>query len=284
MIKATIRSLNIYPVKSLAGIRLNYSEFTGNGLAHDRQWLVAKAGGKMLTQRQHPSMCQIQPKLVDDALVLSAAGMGEIRIAEEVDPSDTRSFSVWKDTCYGHIAHHEVNQWLGEALKLPFPVVLAQTAPNHLRQQHTPERFSTSFQGFADAAPYLVGNDASLEALNDKLRAEGKETVTMDRFRANIILDGVSPFAEHTFSQLEFTDFVAPSPKPYLELIDHCSRCIMITRDPQTGLASAGNQPFSELAQLNSMPGQPKAPTFGVNAVLRGEPGTIAVGDRVTLT
>jgi uncharacterized protein YcbX len=50
----------------------------------------------------------------------------------------------------------------------------------------------------------------------------------MDRFRANIVLDGVEPFAEDSWKEIRIGDVVLRVAKP-------CARCQVITTDQRTG-------------------------------------------------
>jgi len=45
---------------------------------------------------------------------------------------------------------------------------------------------------FADDFPYLLISEASLEALNDRM----KQPIEMNRFRPNFVVSGTEPFAE----------------------------------------------------------------------------------------
>ncbi|HMU68217.1 MAG TPA: MOSC N-terminal beta barrel domain-containing protein, partial [Cellvibrionaceae bacterium] len=64
-----IHALNLYPVKSLAGISLPRALLTAKGLAtpchdgllYDRQWMLINAAGQMVTQRQLPELALVQP-------------------------------------------------------------------------------------------------------------------------------------------------------------------------------------------------------------------------------
>jgi uncharacterized protein YcbX len=136
------------------------------------------------------------------------------------------------------------------------------------------ERFGpNSATHFADAAPYLVANTASLAALNQALQQEGQTPVDERRFRANIWLDGVRAFAEHNLASLRFA-------QGQIRLVDHCQRCSVITVDPESGAFCPNAKPFKTLARLNAMPHQPKAPAVGVNAVFESKtPQWIQVGD-----
>ena len=48
---------------------------------------------------------------------------------------------------------------------------------------------------FGDFAPYMIANEASLAAVNEELRSP----VTMERFRANVIVSGLAGFEEASF-------------------------------------------------------------------------------------
>lgn len=98
----------------------------------------------------------------------------------------------------------------------------------------------------------------------------------MRHFRPNIVLQGLPAFAEHDVQTLTLGD-------NKLKLVDHCQRCVMITVNPDTGENLANALPFRELAALNPMPTNAKAPAFGVNATLLGgtAPSIIHVGDTV---
>jgi uncharacterized protein YcbX len=70
----TITALNIYPVKSCAGIPLPGALLDARGFAHDREWMIVQDDdeerGMFLTQRELPHLALIQPALSDDALMV----------------------------------------------------------------------------------------------------------------------------------------------------------------------------------------------------------------------
>ncbi|MFL0804800.1 MAG: MOSC N-terminal beta barrel domain-containing protein [Agarilytica sp.] len=258
----TIDALFIYPVKSMAGISVSAYNATGSGFENDRQWAVFKGDRHPLTQRQNPRMALITPRLVDDGLYLSADDFGEVYV-KNPDQSEAISFSIWKDLCTGYYAEPAVNAWLADVLKEEQPLRLAKVSPQHPRIFHTPERFSLKGSYFSDAAPYLIANLASLAALNASLRNQDVREVDIRHFRANIVIKGIPEFAEHDVSTLSLGNGQAS-----FSLVDHCQRCAMITVDPDLGVFLPKAHPFRQLASLNPIPGQPKAPAFGVNARL----------------
>lgn len=270
MYEVVVDQLTIYPVKSLAGISLPESQLDTSGLAGDRHWAIFKSDNHPLTQRQNPRMALITPRFNEQGtergdlgLVLSAEGYGQIEVRNPKPDAAIASFTVWKDTCYGVLADAEVNQWLAEVLQEKDPLRLAKIAPNEIREFNQPERFSVKGPYFSDAAPYLLANTQSLEALNQHLADQSLREIDMRHFRANIVVSGAPAFSEHALSKLS-----SPDQTLQFQLIDHCQRCSMITVDPDSGQFLPKAHPFKALSQLNPMPHNAKAPAFGVNTTL----------------
>ena len=273
-----IHALNLYPIKALGGLSLQRAQLTTQGLAiplgedylFDRQWMLINPEGKMVTQRQVPGLACLQPQILDQNLYLSAPGLEPILVQKAAASAAKITSQVWKTPVEVQECSPLITQWLERALPgLGLRLVsLAAKRPVQL------ERFGPhSSTQVADAAPYLVANTASLTALNQALTLEGQSCVDARRFRANIWLEGLAPFAEHQLSQLEGTGWA-------VRLVDHCQRCSVITVHPDQGTFCPNALPFKTLTRLNPMPNQLNAPAFGVNAVFeRDTTAWIALGD-----
>ncbi|MBK9468302.1 MAG: MOSC domain-containing protein [Gammaproteobacteria bacterium] len=125
---------------------------------------------------------------------------------------------------------------------------------------------------FADAAPFLVVNIASLQALNAGLAQRGQPAVGIERFRPNIVVDGLDAFREHALSGLQRDE-------GSFRLCYPCERCAVITVDPALGVRDEpGRAAFATLAMMNPLPGTAK-PLFGINATWQGEDTSLGVGD-----
>lgn len=274
MTTVRIEQLIVYPVKSLRGIQVEQWPVTHEGLMYDRHWMLVMPNGRFVSQRQLPRMTLIDTAIEGDTLVLSADGKGEIKLPLMTQQTGTVfTATIWRDDCDVFEAATEASAWLNQALQPPQPLRLVAMAHNHQRNQSQPERFGAdTHTRFADAAPFLVANSASLEALNDNLIRQSMSAVDMRRFRPNIVVSGIDAFAEHDLSDLRRADGLA------LQLRDHCERCIITTIDPDSGEKSADREPYQTLATLNPMPGKPlseknlsgktKAAAFAVNATL----------------
>ncbi len=279
-----IHALNIYPIKALAGIGLDKALLTAKGLAtplqegllhdrllHDRQWMLINPAGQMVTQRQLPELAMLQPVIEAGQLCLTAPGLPPIAVTGAQADAPQEPSQVWKTPVQVQ-ALPGLTAWLAAAVPGAQLRLVQLAAPRPMLT----ERFGgLSETHFADAAPYLVANTASLAALNQALINEGQTPVDERRFRANIWLAGLAAFTEHQVPVLNV-------PQGQIRMVDHCQRCSVITVDPERGVFCPNAKPFKTLAGLNAMPNQPKAPAFGVNAVYEErEHNWLAVGDFV---
>jgi uncharacterized protein YcbX len=266
----------IYPVKSLRGIAVNSAQLTALGCRHDRQWMLVSADGRFLTQREWPRMALIQTRLGSTGVELSLQGHGNIQVPFKQRQGRSISTSVWGDAVETTDQGDEVSAWLGQALAMPEAPRLVRMRESYQRPQRRPERYGPDTTTvFADGAPYLVANQASLEALNRELLKRGHAAVPMDRFRANIVVAGLPAFAEHQHALLE-------GPGYQLDLRYPCERCSVTTVDQALGIADEGQQPWRTLREINPMPNNARAAAFAQNSVLSGGAGaSVRVGDKL---
>jgi uncharacterized protein YcbX len=276
-----VHQLFIYPVKSLRGIDVRDAELTATGFRWDRHWMITKSDGGFITQRQFSNMVLIQPKLTANTMILSKAGMNDLIIPfknmDEADLTETPSDAkIWKDHCKVVDEGAVAGAWITEAINAPKPLRLVRIARGHQRPQSRPELLGeTTHTLFADAAPILVCNVNSLEALNTSLIKQQFDPVEMDNFRPNIVLSGLDAFDEHTVKSLCHEHYELTHCYP-------CQRCIIPTINVYTGIKNPQQEPFSLLAKLNAMPDNKKAPAFGENAIVtRGLGARVHVGDRL---
>lgn len=272
----TIESLTIYPVKSLRGIHVKDWMIDRRGLHADRQWMVVMPNGRFVSQRQLPLMALIDVELSDTTLNLAMAGKGSISLPINTSlHSPSFKATVWRDSVDVQEASEAASRWLTHTLNARQPLRLVQTARDAHRPQSQLERFGTqNHTRFADAAPLLIANQASLSSLNDALIEQSLPTVDMRRFRPNIVISGMAAFTEHlpNWQNLQHPNFS-------LSLIDHCERCIITTIDPETAQKHPDKEPYETLKRLNPMP-ESKAPAFGVNTVFNSDTvNRIRIGD-----
>ncbi len=272
---AVVDGLTIYPVKSMRGIALDRAVLTKHGLLGDRRWMVVRKSGRFVTQRDMPRLALVHTAQTDSGVKLSMDGRGSITVPFDHSGGTQIRTKVWKDHCETIDEGKEVSKWLTSALESGEVLRLVRMAPGFVRPQSQPKNLGEQTSTFfADAAPFLVANPASLDALNRELGARELSTVPMNRFRPNIVIRGLEPFAEHQVSELS-------SKSCTLKFCHPCQRCVVTTIDQDSAVKSPAWQPYKTLRDINPMPGNERAPAFGQNAILyRGNGAVISIGDR----
>ena len=71
---ARIAELWVFPVKSMAGTKVDSAEVTATGLAGDRAWAVVDPDGRPVTAADEPRLRQVTPRIVDGELLLDVPG------------------------------------------------------------------------------------------------------------------------------------------------------------------------------------------------------------------
>jgi len=278
MQQVEVTGLFVYPVKSLKGISLNRATLTPQGIENDRRWMVVGPGGRFLTQRQLPKMALIRTSFGKDGLILDAPGQKAIEIPFS-DPDGARlPVTVWKDICEAVDEGDEVSGWLSTALSRNEKLQLVRLAPGTQRPQSHPEVLGENTHiNFADAAPFLVADEASLAAVNSALIEKGEAQVPMNRFRPNIVTRGLGAFNEHSVKMMKRDDLELAFAHP-------CERCVLTTVNQETGEKHPDMEPFRTVKALNPSPSNKEMPAFGHNTVLRSssvEPDALSVGEHL---
>lgn len=274
-----VTGLVVYPVKSMRGIALEQARLTPEGLEHDRRFMVTRPGGRFVTQRDMPRLSLIGTSLSDRGVTLTAQGMDPLPVPFDHDDGERATVTLWGQECLAVDQGETASLWLGEALHSSERLRLVAMAPGFVRPQGKPEELGPdTHTRFADAAPFLVANEASLAELNRVLGDRGEDAVPMNRFRPNIVLAGLPAFAEHSLQGFSGSGYM-------LRLAHPCQRCVVTTIDQSTGQRNPHREPYLALTELNPMPGRPDAPAFAQNAALGSGSGAwIRVGDAVTIT
>lgn len=261
---ATLSSLHIYPVKSLAGISVAEAEVTSRGLRHDRRFMVVDPAGEFFTQRDIPRMATVWTEIENGRLRLAAPDVGEIEVDLEPAHGEPMAVSIWNSRGVAAIAPSpEADRWLtsyfGSACRLVY-------MPDSSHRRVNPE-YAASDVSFADGYPFLVIGEGSLADLNGRL----SRPVPMNRFRPNFVVGGTGAFAEDGWGEFGIGAARFRMAKP-------CGRCQVTTTDQATGEVM-GPEPLSVLTAYRDS--QEFGARFGMNAVAVTL-GTVRAGDAVT--
>ncbi len=282
----TLAELNLYPIKGCGGVTVTSAKLAATGLEYegigDREWVIVNAAGRFLSQRELPKMALIEPRFAQGALRLRAPGMLtlEIPFASE---GEVVQAQVWNDTVpavtQGEVADTWCSDYLGQHVRLLRFDPEAQRLSNPQYTGNTPAPYK-----FADAFAVLITNTASLDELNRRLPAP----VHMNRFRANVVLDGLDAFDEDHLSEVRMGDGGEGGKRgeggaggqATLRPVKPCARCTVPGVDPLTGEFS--NTVPDALAAFRR---QAQGVMFGVNAIVTAGVGArLNVGDRVQAT
>jgi len=274
-----LTELNLYPIKSCAGIALREATLTSAGLMtehiYDREWMVVDAQGQFMTQRQYPRMALIVPRLKADTLELRAPGMLRIEIPLGLPaPEDARTIEVqvWDDRVKAYDCDETTATWFSKFLGTPCRLVrFHPDAARHASTKWTGETKAPTL--FSDAFPVLVISEDSLADLNEKLKTQGRDALPMNRFRPNVVIGGIGAFEEDYAEAINIGKAVLKPVKP-------CVRCSIPSVEQST--AVAGPDPLDILRGYRANPKVDGGITFGMNAIVpEGDGQVLRVGQEV---
>lgn len=260
---ATLRlaALHVYPVKSCAGIAVNEALIIETGLEFDRAWMVVDEHNRFLTQRELPRMALIRPVLRTYDMLLKAPEMLGLHIELDTVGEPTR-VKVWNDEVAAYDMGDLCAQWFSDFLEQK--VRVARFDPEHKRLSN--KRWTGDINAenaFSNGFPLLVASTASLDEINHRLAQGGHPPVTMERFRPNLVIDGIPAHDEDHIDEIAFD---TPEGRVRLKLVKPCARCPIPDVDPATG--TVGQEVRDTLATYRADARLDGAPTFGMNAVI----------------
>jgi uncharacterized protein len=258
-----VSQLFIYPVKSLGGIALNQAMVTDRGFQYDRRWMLIDENRQFFSQRDIPEMALMRLQIEKDGIGVNFS----VKNSSFTIPFDpcTNEFAevfIWEDTCRAQFVSNLADQWFSEMLEKKCRLVYMPEGTGRITDQHYAP--AGSITSFADAYPFLLIGQSSLDDLNSRL----KEALPVNRFRPNIVFTGGEPFQEdamHTFAIGHIT----------FHGVKLCARCLIITIDQAT--ARQGKEPLKTLAGYRS---KNNKILFGQNLVHEGL-GEIRIGDQL---
>lgn len=262
-----ITEINIYPIKSLGGIKLKEAQVEDRGLQYDRRWVLADGENVFMTQRENEQMALIDVTIENDGLKIShrRKAIASLKVPFAPQTDDNRMITIWDDVVRGIRVSDEADAWFTEVLGRETHLFfqpddsIRRTDPKYsiTQEEHT---------SFADAYPVLIIGQPSLDYLNSKL----EEKMEMKRFRPNLVFSGGEAHDEDNFRY-----FRVGSAR--LAGVKLCARCVLTTINPET--AGKGKEPLKTLAQYRK---NGNKILFGQN-LLVVDKGTIALGDEILL-
>ena len=272
-----VTRLFLYPIKSCSGVSLSQARIGLRGLESgaigDRRWMLSDAEGGMITQRQNENLARVRIELLGDAFRVSGDGLEPV----VVDPADVTGertgVLLFRREAVGHRSPKAVDDWFSRFLGFEARLLYQSEEDHRLCDVDFALAPGEDKVGFADAFPYLISTEATLDRLNGLLA----EPVPLNRFRPNIMIGGTGPDAEYDWKRLEVGE-------AELSIVKPCTRCVMTTIDQERGVKT-GKEPLATLGRAYYLsadfgPAPVKGAIFGENAIAT-RLGALAVGDPV---
>lgn len=285
----TVSELNVYPVKSCAEVKLDCATPTAQGFEGDRVAQVTDKDGKYCTPRDQDKakLFQTKVEIWGDGLTLTSPDVEE---PLELDLATAKTTPVQVEVLgaepdkltlvdYGD----EAAAWFQKATGIPGcrltgigPEFQRSSLVNPDQGDAIPTEDGIAPVSLADEAPYLLTNRASLDDLNKRLKARGKDAVDMRRFRPNIVVQGLKPWEEDTLKKVRINhvDFW---------VWQRCGRCTMTTVDRDS--LERGPEPLATLSTFRER--QNGQRNFGMHLIpVEGgipEGATITVDDEMEI-
>lgn len=258
-----LSQLNVFPVKSIAGISQSKVWVEKQGISFDRRFMVATLSGDMITARKSPKMVKVKAALIADGIVLSYEDKACLVLKYAQFDMAEASSTVWGDTFIAYTTTEQANAWFSDVLGQPVQLLFTGEQSNRLRPKISQN------VSFADGYPLLVISEASLQALNDR----SSEHHTMDQFRTNLVVSNTEAFAEDGWKRIRIGEVEFEAVKP-------CARCILTTVDPKSATFSESKEPLVTMAKFRA--DETGNVYFGQNLVACNE-GIISVGDTIEI-
>ncbi len=268
----TVRELWTYPVKSCQGVPAQSIEISPMGIVGDRGFAIW-ADGRLVEQKRTPQVASIGAQWALDDGTLTLHHRDHAPFEHRVSESGATREATWVLDEFTTIDQGDaVAAWLSTILDRevrlvipgdPWPINFPVPQMKLLHEQPK--------QSFTAASPVGLANQASLEDLNTRVSSP----VPMDRFRMNVVVDGLDPYQEDDLTSLANDEVELLNVTP-------AERCVIITTDQRTG-----ERPDNDLMQvLGRYRAKSKEERFGSglkfgNYMTVGRAGTLRVGDRL---
>lgn len=273
MTDAIIRSLHVYPVKGCRGIDIESARVLTEGLRYDREWMVVDRNGRFVTQREVPGMARIGTRLDDEFLTLSMLGKGSVQVPLRYRDGQKAKVVCWRFAVDALDCGDDAAEFLTDAMGVAVRLV---RFPRDSRRDCNPEWTGgiAAHTKFSDGYPILVLGSASVADLRVRMGLTDI-SLPIDRFRANIVLDGIGAYEEDFVAQFGLGELVLKPVKP-------CARCTVPAVDQASGIEG----PVSPLDALTTYRMNPKVggATLGMNVVVAAGAGAnLCRGDRLAV-
>jgi uncharacterized protein YcbX len=264
MAAIVVSSLHVYPLKSASAIALDRAQVGDRGFVGDRRWMLVDDSDEFITQRSHPELARIRTSIDSDSLRFEHGSSAALVVPRALESGPKMHVEVWSSTCDALAAPDKARRWFSDYLGTDCTLVYM---PDSTRRAVDSE--PADIVSFADAYPFLLIEQASLDDLNRRLETP----VPMDRFRPNIVVSGAEAFAADDWTRVRIGEVE-------FEVAEPCARCVVTTVDQASG--DKGGERGEPLRTLSEYRREGTKVMFGQNLIHRSR-GVVRVGDAVEL-
>ena len=263
-----ISQLFVYPVKSLGGVPVATSEITGTGLKYDRRWMLVDNNLSFITQREFPQLSLLKVQIGKGFLTISDKNFNNLDLTIPFDEFDNGQYDVtiWNAVCRAKGTSKYIDQWFSDILKINCRLMFMPDET--MRPVDTTSGYAPKgkFTSFADAYPFLMLSEESLNDLNTRLQTP----VSINRFRPNLVFTGGTPYFEDGLEDFEINEVKFTG-------LENCARCSIISINQDN--AAISKEPLKTLSAYRRSGNNV---CFGRNVIHFGT-GKISVGDKIII-
>ncbi|KZV31597.1 molybdenum cofactor sulfurase-like [Dorcoceras hygrometricum] len=168
-----LKSIMVYPIKSCAGFNVESWPVSGAGLLHDREWLLKRLSGEILTQKKVPHMCYITTSI---DLKLGALSVESPRCTEKLQILISDSSVAEGEQMNRYNQRNDIDNWFSCAIGFPCTLVRSSASENYLcsnRVKSIPRicRDLHTRLNFVNEGQYLLISEASVIDLNSRVKS-----------------------------------------------------------------------------------------------------------------
>jgi uncharacterized protein YcbX len=261
----TLSEINIYPIKSLAGISLQSAIVEERGLKYDRRWVLVDETNTFFTQRDFPEMALTKVSVDKNGLILSHKTkiVEPLLVPFDFEHSKKDQVVIWDDTVIGEFYNKKIDEWFSEIIGIKCHLV---KMPESTKRVVDESYAKNKIVSFADGYPFMIIGQSSLDDLNSRMEV----SLPMNRFRTNFVFTGGKPFEEDNWKKFKVGEVLFEAVKP-------CARCVITTTDQET--AERADEPLFTLSKFRKVNNKVM---FGMNLICESS-GKVSVNDKITL-
>jgi uncharacterized protein len=199
--------ISIFPIKSLDGLTVTEAQILPSGaLKGDREFAIIDSAGKFVNGKRNAKIHLLRSTFALDARTVTLWVQGQI------DQADQQIFNLDGD-------QHAMSDWFSDYFEQPVKLV---------------QNLEMGFPDDTDSPGPTIISTATLTTVASWFPQLSYEQA-QQRFRTNLEVENALPFWEDRLFASAESSVIFRVGDVQMEGINPCQRCIVPTRDPETG-------------------------------------------------